>query len=268
MPLLHIAGYKFTPLVNLNTIQAQLNAKASQLALKGTILLSNEGININLAGMETAIQEWQTWLAQQSVFNGIPFHITKPQALPYKRLKIKIKPEIITLRQPQINMTEKRAPAISPQKLKTWLDEQKDFTLLDTRNTYEIQYGSFERATHLNLQDFCEFPEKIEKIPTTKPVVMFCTGGIRCEKAALLMLELGDLEVYQLDGGILGYFAEVGVDHYQGHCYVFDERLALDSTLAPVPVTACVVCQAPIKPSAQILNIQPPTKIRCQKCLD
>ena len=113
---------------------------------------------------------------------------------------------------------------ITPEELAKWLDEKKEFTLLDTRNDYEVAYGTFEQAVNLNIQHFVEIKDKINEIKRDKPIVMFCTGGIRCEKAALYFLEQGYESVYQLKGGILGYFAKMGNKHYNGSCFVFDER--------------------------------------------
>ena len=123
--------------------------------------------------------------------------------------------------------TEKRAPSISPTTFKQWLDENRDIIILDTRNDYEIEMGAFTNAVNLHLQDFCQFTQSLKNIPREKPIVMYCTGGIRCEKAALHLINEGYNDVYQLDGGILNYFEKVGGSHYTGECYVFDERVAL-----------------------------------------
>lgn len=231
MQIQHLAGYQFISLTDLNTLRQALLNQCKALTLKGTILLSEEGININIAGSTANILAFKVYLKNDERFSGISFHETQCVTYPYKRLKIKIKKEIITLRQPKANPTTKRAPCISPAALKQWLDKHHDFTLLDTRNDYEISYGTFRNAKQLHLSDFSEFPSQLSQIEKDKPIVLFCTGGIRCEKAALHMLNQGFSEVYQLDGGILGYFAQVGGAHYEGECFVFDERVALNSAL-------------------------------------
>jgi UPF0176 protein len=255
MTILHIAGYKFTPLNDLPTWRERLFDACQALQLKGTILLSQEGININLAGMQKAIQAFQSALKKDYHLDNLSFHETYAETLTYKRLKVKIKNEIITLRQPSVN-TEKRAPSILPLELKKWLDEKRNITLLDTRNDYEFRFGSFIGAQHLQLHDFQELPTKLTQLNATHPIVMFCTGGIRCEKAALYLLNQGFKEIYQLEGGILGYFAKTDGSHYQGECFVFDERIALDTQLNPTGTRQCKTCQGPIRRQ----------ELTCQSC--
>ncbi len=227
--ILNIAGYQFVTLSDLVLLREQLLSQCNQLQLKGTILLSHEGININLAGIDSNILAFKHFLSHDHRFNQISFHEASSLDLPFKKLKIKIKKEIITMRQSSINVVSSRAPTIPPQALKQWLDEKRDITLLDTRNDYEIDLGTFNQAVNLHLSDFSEFPVALSAIDQDKPIVMFCTGGIRCEKAALYMIQQGYKAVYQLDGGILGYFASVGSDYYQGGCFVFDERMSVNA---------------------------------------
>ncbi len=229
--ILNIAGYKFIALDHLNDLRVQLLEHCHQLQLKGTILLSVEGINLNLSGDSAHIQLFKSELAKDKRFADMRFHEASSPDFTFKRLKVKIKKEIITLRQPEANPLGTRAPIVTPAELKQWLDENRALTLLDTRNDYEVEYGSFNHAVNLHLSDFSEFPHAVASIHPDKPVVMFCTGGIRCEKAALYMLNQGHKNVYQLNGGILGYFAQVGDAHYQGKCFVFDERVAIDAPL-------------------------------------
>ena len=161
-------------------------------------------------------------------FTQFAFHEFYSAEQPFRKLKVKIKKEIITFRQPDLNVLGMRAPALAPEELKQWLDEKRDITLLDTRNEYEISMGTFDGAVNLHLNHFNELPKAMGEIDPAKPVVMFCTGGIRCEKAAQYMKEHGFPDVYQLDGGILGYFAKVGGAHYSGGCFVFDERVSVE----------------------------------------
>lgn len=234
MQTLNISGYKFLPLCELKLIQQQLKERTASFGLRGTILLSSEGININLAGESSAVEAWLSQLYAEADFADISFHRSYSDKIPFRYLKVKIKKEIITFRQPSIDLSKKRAPAISAIELKQWLDEKQSFTLLDTRNEYEITYGGFRDALHLDLQDFSELPRKLTALDKKAPVVMFCTGGVRCEKAAIYMMQAGFEHVYQLDRGILGYFAQVGGAHYEGGCFVFDDRVALDAHLQPM----------------------------------
>ncbi|HTM64472.1 MAG TPA: rhodanese-like domain-containing protein [Gammaproteobacteria bacterium] len=247
MQTLNIAGYKFIELNDLTSLRNSLQDKCSSLQLKGTILLSPEGINISLAGTKQAVMSFKTSLAGDERFADMRFHHTYSSYLPFKHLKVKLKNEIITLRQGDVApVNVNRAPDISPSELKRWLDEKRDITLLDTRNDYEYRFGTFAGALNLHIHNFGELPEAVRNLDKQKPLVMFCTGGIRCEKAAIYMMNQGFSEVYQLDGGILGYFAQAGGAHYEGECFVFDERIALDSYLKYNGTSQCTQCQGPI----------------------
>ena len=224
----NIAGYRFITLTALGDLQSTLRVLCVERQLKGTILLSEEGININLAGREENISAFKTFLNQDARFAGMNFHVTYSDSLPFRQLKIKVKKEIITLRQPEVSVTCGRAPSIAPETLKQWLDEKKEITLLDTRNDFEVQFGTFNGAINPDIDKFGELPALLDTVPKSQPIVMFCTGGIRCEKAAIYFINHGFSEVYQLDGGILGYFAKVGGDHYAGECFVFDERVTVN----------------------------------------
>lgn len=246
MRILNIAGYKFISLTDLASLQLSLSDITKSLSLKGTILLSLEGININLAGLPENIHDFLKFLKDDSRFSDMNFHESDSTEQPFKELKIKLKKEIITFRQPEANPATQRAPDISPAEFKQWLDEKRDITLIDTRNDYEIRFGTFKNAINLHLSDFSQLPDSVSQLDQNKPVVMFCTGGIRCEKAALYMLNNGFDSVYQLDGGILGYFRKVGGEYYEGECFVFDERVSVDTDLKITGTIQCKTCQGPI----------------------
>src|SRR3990167_9796036 len=201
------------------------------LSLKGTILLSTEGIYLSLAGSLENIQNFKSTLKQN--FHLSPsFRESTSDTIPFKRLKVKLKKEIITLKEDHIHPEQEKAPYISPEIFKQWLDEKRDVIVLDTRNDYEIDFGTFENAVNLHLKHFNEFPLKSHHLEKNIPIVTFCTGGIRCEKAALYLLKKGYPCVYQLEGGILNYFKQVGGTHYQGKCFVFDDRIAIDANFS------------------------------------
>ncbi|VVC74939.1 putative adenylyltransferase/sulfurtransferase MoeZ [Aquicella siphonis] len=263
MQILNIAGYKFIELNNLESLRTSLLEHCC--ALKGTILLSHEGINISLAGSADAVCAFQARLKSDARFKDIRFHQSVSSAIPFKHLKVKIKKEIITLRQPEADPRALRAPVITPAEFRQWMDENRDFTLLDTRNDYEIRFGTFTGAVDLGIADFSEFPSAAASIGRNKPVVMFCTGGIRCEKAALHLLSQGYQEVYQLEGGILGYFKQIGGAHYEGECFVFDERISVNSCLQHTGTLQCQVCQGPVTREQQILPGYIPD-ISCPSC--
>lgn len=245
MQITNIAGYQFVPLDELTELRSTWMAKCESLGLKGTILLSKEGINVSLAGEASGVEAFKRYMKEDSRFAQMTYRESLSQQVPFRRLKIKLRKEIITMRRPEIQAELERAPSISPKQLKQWLDEQRDFTLLDTRNDYEVEFGTFKTATHLNIKDFSHFPEASVALTPEKPIVMFCTGGVRCEKAAIHLKNQGFSEVYQLDGGILNYFTEVGGEHYQGECFVFDGRISVDTELQETLTRQCERCQGP-----------------------
>ena len=244
MQILNIAGYKFINLDNLERLREALFENC--LALKGTILLSPEGINLTLAGEIQAIFAFTAYLKANPLFTDMTFRESYSDTVPFKRLKIKIKKEIITFRTPDIHPEKARGPSISPETLKQWLDEKRDITILDTRNDYEIRFGTFKEAVNLQINDFCEFSAAAKTLPQEKPIVMFCTGGVRCEKASLQLLKNGFPKVYQLEGGILNYFDKTDGAHYQGDCFVFDERISLNKDLLTTGTKQCCVCHGPV----------------------
>jgi UPF0176 protein len=259
MQIQNIAGYKFIPLTDLSELRSELLQKCNNLQLKGTILLSSEGVNMSLAATPNSINEFKSLLKQDARFADISFRESVSDNVPFKFMRIKLKKEIITMKRPEVRAEEHRAPSLSPQELKRWYDEKRPMTVLDTRNDYEYRFGSFRDAINLGIDDFSDFPKAAEQVSKDQPVVMFCTGGIRCEKAALHLLNAGYPEVYQLEGGILNYFAEVGGDYYDGECFVFDQRISLDANLQVTGTGQCTVCEGPIKPEAQGV---------CPKCSD
>lgn len=240
MSVVNIAAYRFVALEELPALQAQLLAAAQQAELKGTVLIAPEGINLFLAGSEAGIAAFVAGLDTDARLAGLTLKRSLSAAQPFKKLLVKVKREIITLRQPQVNPALTPAPSVSPETLKGWLDQGHDdagrpLVLLDTRNTFEVEFGTFEGAVHPELAKFSEYPEKLAALGGFEgaTVVTFCTGGIRCEKAAPWMLQSGYENVVQLEGGILNYFERCGSAHYQGGCFVFDERVALDGDLQP-----------------------------------
>lgn len=232
----NLAAYKFVAIGNRDELRASLLARCRDLALKGTILLAPEGINLFLAGGKQALDDFLGSLTADARFSGIEAKWSWSDFVPFQRLRIKLKEEIVTLRVAGIDPAAQPAPLLTATELKRWYDEGRDFVILDTRNEWEYSAGSFANAINPHLQNFSEFPRLGEKLGALKDrvVVTYCTGGIRCEKAAPLLLAQGFREVYQLQGGILRYFEECGGEHWRGNCVVFDERGALDPGLHPV----------------------------------
>ncbi len=245
--IVNIAGYKFVPLGELADRKASLLSRCRMLELKGTILISSEGINLFVAGTRENIDSFLAELTSENEFANIPIKESYSDYQPFSRMLVRIKKEIISMGVPQIQPAKKTSPKVSAGTLKKWLDDGRDITLLDVRNDYEVEIGTFESALPIGIESFREFPKAIQSLSTDlrqKPVVMFCTGGIRCEKAGPIMEHEGFGEIYQLDGGILKYFEECGGEHYEGECFVFDKRVALDSTLTETETEQCYACQA------------------------
>lgn len=269
MNILNIAAYKFVSLTDLPALRARLRERAAACALKGTILLAPEGINLFLAGASEALENFLRELLSDARFADLPIKRSLSTEQPFNRMLVKIKREIITMNEPQIRPSEHPAPRIAARELKRWLDEGREFVLLDTRNHFEFEVGSFEAAQEFGINSFSQFPQAVRdklKQWRDKTIVTFCTGGIRCEKAAPYMREAGFKDVYQLDGGILKYFEECGDAHFAGECFVFDKRVALDGQLQETPTTQCYVCQQVLTPEEQ-RSVHYKTGVSCPKCI-
>jgi UPF0176 protein len=224
--------------------------------LKGTVLLAPEGINLFLAGLPDKLHAMLDWLRGDARFAGLEVKESWSEDQPFNRMLVKLKKEIITMRKPQVRPIGGRAPAVAPADLKRWLDAGRDdagreVVMVDTRNGFEVDIGTFEGAINPHITMFGEFPEQVDALAPLlegKTVVTFCTGGIRCEKAVLYMQERGFEHVYQLDGGILKYFETVGGRHYHGDCFVFDRRVALTPALEAAGHAECFNCRAVVAP--------------------
>ena len=234
MTILNIAAYLFVEIADPAALIPIWQASCERLALKGTILVAPEGINLFLAAPEANIDAFLAELRLDPRFTRLKEKRQYSQSQPFLRMKVKLKREIVPLGAHSISPLTHDAPRMSPETLKAWLDEGRDFILLDTRNRFEFEQGAFDRAVDLDIRTFRAFPDAIRaKLPQWRdlPIVTFCTGGIRCEKAAPVMRAMGFSDVYQLDGGILNYFEQFQSAHYHGDCFVFDERLGVDGAL-------------------------------------
>ncbi|MBL0420463.1 sulfurtransferase [Ramlibacter sp. AW1] len=238
---LNVSAYKFVALADGEALRQRLFDAACAAGLKGTILIASEGINLFLAGEPAALRAFLADLQGDDRLAGLPIKESWSPAQPFRRLKVKVKREIIRMNHPAIRPQAGRAPAVEAGTLRRWLDQGHDddgrpVVTLDTRNAFEVDHGSFHGAIDWRLQRFSDFPAAVQAHRATlegKTVVSFCTGGIRCEKAAIYLQEAGLEHVWQLEGGILRYFEEAGGAHYQGTCFVFDEREALRPDLQP-----------------------------------
>lgn len=239
-PVLNISAYLFTRISDREQLRPVLRERAEAAQLKGTILLAEEGINMFLAGEADALRGYLDALRTEPRFAALTAKESWSAEQPFRKMLVKLKREIIRMDHPTIRPVEERAPAVAPRTLRRWLDQGHDddgreVVMLDTRNAFEVDYGTFEGALDWRIERFTHFPEAASahrEALEGRTVVSFCTGGIRCEKAAIHLRDEG-IDALQLDGGILGYFEEVGGDHFSGECFVFDEREALAPDLTP-----------------------------------
>jgi UPF0176 protein len=247
--VLNIAGYKFEPLDELDVLIPKFQNKCDALDLRGSVYLSPNGINFSLAGSEEAIEQYLIFMEEDARFLDIPLKKTYSETQPFRRMKVRLKKEIISLGREDINPRELTGDYISPQELYAMYENNEDVIVLDTRNEYETRVGLFENAVDLQLDTFRDFPQAIEELPEEykeKQIVMYCTGGIRCEKASAVMLKAGFSDVKQLEGGVLDYFKETGGKYWNGDCFVFDERVALDTNLKETEYIYCFICREPL----------------------
>jgi len=250
----NISCYKFAPLADLKDLRERLAVLCKGWALKGTILLSTEGINLFVAGPRENVDALVAEIRAVPGLVGLSPKYSESELQPFNRMLVRIKKEIIAFGVEGIEPSRYTSPRIEAQTLKQWLDEGRPFTLLDTRNDYEVKLGTFKGAHVIGVSTFRDFPEAVRQLPEElkkQPIVTFCTGGIRCEKAAPFMESAGFEKVWQLEGGILKYFEECGGDHYDGECFVFDQRVGVDPGLEETQSTQCYMCQSPLTDADQ-----------------
>ena len=250
----NIAGYRFVDLDDRDELQHYFRSICEDLGLKGTILLAPEGINFFLAGVESSIEHFVNKLEKDERFIDITLKLSFTDYQPFNRMNVRKKNEIISVGMNEVRPAVLTGDEIEPDAFKAMLDEGHPVHVLDTRNGYELRVGTFEDAIDLDIETFREFPKAIEQLPESmkdEEIVMFCTGGIRCEKASAIMLNAGFTKVKQLKGGILGYFESVGGAHWNGDCFVFDQRVAVNPELNETDAVLCFACREPLSPSEQ-----------------
>ena len=270
LEFLNVAGYKFDPLENLDSLIPKFQNKCDELGLKGSVYLSPNGINFSIAGTEENVDTYIKFMEEDSRFRDIPLKKTFSETQPFRRMKVRLKKEIISLGRDDINPKKLTGDYISPRELFEIYEKKEDVIVLDTRNEYETRVGLFENAIDLQLDTFRDFPSAIETLPEEykdKQIVMYCTGGIRCEKASAVMMKAGFSDVKQLEGGVLDYFKETGGAYWNGDCFVFDERVALDKELKETEYIYCYICREPLSAEEKA---SPDFKINeyCPYCID
>lgn len=253
MPAIKIAAfYKFVPLKGLKALREELLALCNQEGIKGTILLSHEGINSTVAGPRAGIEALLKFLKKHKGLDGLEAKFAESDAMPFHRMKVRLKKEIVTLGVPGVEPAQMTGPHIQA---KDWnaIISDPETLVLDTRNDYETRIGTFKSALVPPIETFRDFPKYVEDNldpEKHKQIAMFCTGGIRCEKAAAYMLQKGFKNVVQLDGGILKYIEETpeAESLWQGDCFVFDGRVGVDRDLGAGAWEMCPSCRWPLTP--------------------
>ncbi|MEX2123783.1 MAG: rhodanese-related sulfurtransferase [Woeseia sp.] len=267
-----VSFYRFIDISSPDELCADLQALCDQERLLGTILIATEGINGALAGPAKAVQRVFDWVELRlSLDNLLEGRWTDAAGAPFRRMRVRVKNEIVTLGRPDIRPQRETGRHIAPRDWNRLIGDPATL-LIDTRNHYEIEVGSFPRAVDPGTDSFRQFPAFAETLSgqdKSRPVAMYCTGGIRCEKASALMLDLGFSEVYQLQGGILNYLEQVGDpdSRWNGECFVFDSRVAVDRDLAEGGYVQCHACRRPLS-SEDLASPHFREGVSCPRCID
>ncbi len=253
------AYYRFTKLADLPAIQKALEDKAEELNVKGLVILGDEGYNSTCAAStKESFEAWKAFIREYFNSPDQFFKDSESTKSPFRRFKVKVRNEIVTTGIPGVMPPEGVNHHLSPTEWNKVMKEETDYVMIDTRNWYEYKIGTFKGALNPNIEKFTEFPQYIESqgIPKDKKMLIFCTGGIRCEKGILELQDKGYNNVFQLDGGILNYMKEYPNDQFEGECFVFDHRVAVDQNLQPT--TKFGLCPHCGQPST--------IKIECKRC--
>jgi UPF0176 protein len=239
------AFYKYVPIDNINELQKELLEFCISIALKGRILVGDEGINGSVFGSKGQIAKFQDKIKSYTIFSGIEFKDQETSKPSFTKMFVRVRKEIAHFGQ-DVDL-KNTAEFVSPARLKKMLDDKEEIILVDMRNNYEAMIGKFRGARTVNTRNFRDLPEHIHEISDLKDrkIVTYCTGGIRCEKASAYLKENGFTNVMQLQGGILKYGMEFPDTYWEGKCFVFDDRLAVPLNTVDAPLTDCVWCKNP-----------------------
>ena len=266
------AFYRFLNVADPHGLRERLQALCNEQGLLGTILVASEGFNGTLAGSHAAIRSVFAWLAKDLGLDAaIEARWTEAGDAPFRRMRVRVKKEIVTLGHPDILPHQRTGAHVPPTEWNALIDDP-DVLVIDTRNHYEVEVGSFPQAVDPGTDSFRQFSDFAEELAETardRPLAMFCTGGIRCEKATALMLELGFENVYQLQGGILKYLEDIPADEnrWRGECFVFDTRVAVDRDLAEGGYVQCHACRRPLS-SEDLASADYREGVSCPHCIN
>ena len=267
------AFYAFTELLNLEDLQRAFTYFLKKEGIKGTVLLAHEGINGTVAGTEDGIDRFKNFLRLNNLYQSQNFKTSTCAEDPFPRLKIKLKDEIVSIGNELVDPAKIVGEYVQPEDWNS-LISQEDILVLDTRNTYEFSIGTFKKSIQPETTNFREFPDWLEGIESkgldkSKKVAMFCTGGIRCEKASSLMKAKGFKNIYHLQGGILNYLEKIDEENslWNGECFVFDDRVALNHNLEVGSYDMCHGCRMPITDKDK-LEEEYVTGVSCPNCFN
>ena len=270
-----MAFYGFTAMEGLPALQQELKALAEQGCVRGTILLAEEGVNGTISGPDAGVTAVLDRLRQLPGLGGLEAKFSRAEQQTFHRLKVRLKREIVTMGCPTVKPAEQVGTYVPPEQWNALIADP-DTLVVDTRNRYEVEVGSFAGAIDAGTESFREFPAWVEQtlrplVEETQPkaIAMFCTGGIRCEKSTAYLLQQGFENVHHLQGGILKYLEEIPEERssWQGECYVFDQRVSVNHQLQPGSYSLCHACGLPVSP-AQRLEPSYREGISCSHCID
>jgi UPF0176 protein len=271
MDIIVAALYQFKKLTELEALQENLHVLCRDNGIKGTLLIAPEGINGTIAGPRAGITEVAAYLHGPAGFNKLEYKESLADTMPFYRMKVRIKKEIVTIGRPDVNPTRTAGTYVDPEEWNGLISDP-DTLILDTRNSYEVDIGTFKNAVNPQTKSFVEFPDYVQKNldpKKHKKVAMFCTGGIRCEKASSFMKQMGFENVYHLKGGILKYLEETPEEQslWQGDCFVFDQRVAVGHGLALTDYVLCPSCRHPVSAADRQKNTYV-DGVACPHCFD
>jgi len=272
---LTIAFYHFVSLENIEQFQIFIQKFCQKNNIKGTILLASEGINGTISGQDISIHNFLSFIRDDSFFNdnfkNLEHKESWAEKNPFYRMKVRLKKEIVALGVDGISPTKKVGQYVTPEEWNNLIKDPNTI-VIDTRNNYEVDIGTFKNSINPKTKSFKEFPAYVDnnlKKNKSKKVAMFCTGGIRCEKATSLMLEKGFKDVYHLKGGILKYLESIPQEQslWEGECFVFDQRVAVTHGLNEGQYDQCYACRHPLSPS-ELISKKYDKGISCPYCFN
>ncbi|MBT8077881.1 MAG: rhodanese-related sulfurtransferase [Gammaproteobacteria bacterium] len=267
-----VSFYRFLDIAKPDSLRDALQNLCDDAGLLGTVLVAREGFNGTLAGAEAAVLTVFDWIRDEfSITSPIDARWTDAGTAPFRRMRVRRKNEVVALGRPDIRPHRGTGRHVSPAEWNSLLDDP-DTLLIDTRNHYEIEIGTFPGALDPgtdSFRQFADFAKNLRGVDREKPVAMFCTGGIRCEKASALMQELGFSDVNQLQGGVLNYLEQVDPrdSRWAGECFVFDSRVAVDRDLAEGGYVQCHACRRPLS-SYDLKSPDYREGVSCPRCID